>query len=152
MDSKLVHSEIVKPTLQILSDKSYAGANDEFLKAHKHYRHGRYKECLNECLKSFESTMKAICKKRRWQYNETDTAKKLLEICFQNGLIPAYLQSHFCSLRASLESGVPTVRNKLSAHGQGIQPTDVPPYLAAYLLNLTATSILLMTDAERNLP
>ena len=55
MDSKFIHSDVVKPVLQILSDKKYAGANDEFLKAHEHYRHQRYKECLNECLKSFES-------------------------------------------------------------------------------------------------
>jgi hypothetical protein len=96
--------------------------------------------------------MKAICKKRRWPHNETDTAKKLLEICFQNGLIPTYLQAHFSSLRTSLESGVPTVRNKLSGHGQGAQPTDVPIYLASYLLNLTATSILFLTEAEIALP
>ena len=48
----------------------YAGANDEFLRAHEHYRHKRHKECLNECLKAFESMMKAICKKRRWPYSE----------------------------------------------------------------------------------
>jgi hypothetical protein len=102
MDSQLTHAEIVKPTLEVLSNKQYTGANEEFLKAHEHYRHGRYKECLNECLKAFESTMKTICDKRRWKYNSTDTAKGLIDICFQKGLIPAYLQSQFSSLRASL--------------------------------------------------
>jgi hypothetical protein len=42
VDSKFVRSEVVKPVLQILSDKKYAGANDEFLRAHEHYRHQRY--------------------------------------------------------------------------------------------------------------
>src|SRR6266542_2242002 len=98
VDSKVAHAEIIKPALQtLLSDRAYAGANDEFLKAHEHYRHGRYKECLNDCLKSFESTMKAICKKQNWQYNELDTAKKLLDTCFQNKLLPDYLQQHFSS-------------------------------------------------------
>ena len=152
VDSKFVHAEVVKPALKVLSDQRYAGANDEFLKAHEHYRHGRYKECLNECLKSFESTMKAICKKRSWKYTGNDTAKKLIEICFQNGLIPSYLQSRFSTLRAGLESGVPTIRNKLSGHGQGEQPVDVPPYIVAYMLNLTATSILFMVEAEHKLP
>lgn len=149
VDSKIAHAEIIKPALQILlSDKAYVGANDEFLKAHEHYRHGRYKECLNECLKSFESTMKAICKKQKWQYNELDTAKKLLDTCFQNNLIPDYLQQHFSSLRSGLESGIPTVRNRLAGHGQGTDQVNVPAYIAQYLLNLTATSILMLCEAE----
>jgi hypothetical protein len=151
VDSKFVHAEVVKPTLKVLGDIQYAGANEEFLNAHDHYRHGRYKECINECLKSFESTMKGICKKRSWQYTDTDTAKNLIERCLQKGLIPTYLQAHFTSLRASLESGVPTIRNKLSGHGQGGQPVDVPQYFAAYMLNLTATTILFLTEAEMNL-
>lgn len=151
IDSKYVHAETIKPTLDVLSDKIYSGANEEFLKAHEHYRHKRYKECLNECLKAFESTMKVICEKRKWKYNNNDSAKALLDICFQKGLIPEFLLSQFSSLRASLESGVPTVRNKLSGHGQGSDPIEVPQYMARYLLNLTATSIILLTDAEKEL-
>lgn len=151
VDSKFVHNEVVKPALRVLADDMYKGANDEFLKAHEHYRHGRYKECLNECLKSFESTMKAICTKRGWTYSDKDTANKLIEICFQNNLIPEYLQSKFTSLRSSLESGIPTVRNRTSGHGQGSDISEVPSYLASYLLHLTATTILLLADAEKAL-
>jgi hypothetical protein len=149
IDSKYIHAETVKPTLDVLSDNIYTGANVEFLKAHEHYRHKRYKECLNECLKSFESTMKIISEKRKWKYNSNDTAKTLLDICFRNGLIPGFFQAQFSSLRTSLESGIPTVRNKLSGHGQGVEQREVPQYMARYLLNLTATSILLLTDAEK---
>lgn len=150
VDSQVTHANIIKPTLQILTNNMYKGANEEFLKAHEHYRHGRHKECLNECLKSLESTLKAICKKKNWSYGDGDTAKKLLEICFGNDLIPSYLQSQFSSLRSSLESGVPTVRNKLSGHGQGVEKITVPDYFAEYLLNLTATSILLLAKAEQS--
>jgi AbiJ N-terminal domain 4 len=151
VDSKFIHSEVVKPALRVLADDIYKGANDEFLKAHEHYRHGRYKECLNECLKSFESTMKAICTKRSWTYSDKDTAKKLIDICLQEKLIPDYLQSQFTSLRSSLESGIPTLRNRTSGHGQGSEISEVPSYLASYLLHLTATTILLLTDAEKAL-
>jgi hypothetical protein len=144
IDSELVHAEVVKPTLNLLRAKEYKGANEEFLKAHEHYRHQRYQECMNECLKAFESVMKAICHKRKWQYNQKDTAKALIDTCFKNSLIPRYLESHFTALRSSLESGVPTVRNKMSGHGQGVQSNAVPAYMAGYLLHLTATSILLM--------
>ncbi len=149
IDSKLIHAEVVKPTLLVLSSKMYEGANDEYLTAHEYYRNGNYKDCLIYCLKAFESVMKAICGKHKWEYSKDDTAKRLLDICFEKKLIPSYLQAHYSSLRSGLESGIPTVRNKLSAHGQGSIQVVVPPYMAAYLLHLTATSILFLTDAEQ---
>ncbi len=63
-----LHEEAVLPALRLLHEKSFQGANDEYRQAHEHYRHGRQKECLNDCLKAFESTMKVICKKRKWAY------------------------------------------------------------------------------------
>jgi hypothetical protein len=92
-DSELFHQEAVKPVLNFLISPEYTGANEEFLKAHEHYRHQRYKECLNECLKSFESVMKIICDKHNWIYDQNDTAKKLIQICFDNNLIPSFLHS-----------------------------------------------------------
>ncbi|WP_019502937.1 STM4504/CBY_0614 family protein [Pseudanabaena sp. PCC 6802] len=152
IDSELVHAEVVKPVLFLLSDLKFKGANEEFLKAHEHYRHGKYKECLNECLKSFESTLKTICNIRRWQYNQNDTAKKLIDICLMNGLIPQYLQSQFAAVRTILESGVPTIRNRLGGHGQGTQQITVSQNMASYMLHLTATNLLFIIEAEKNLP
>jgi hypothetical protein len=152
IDSELIHTEVVKPALRFLSENEYQGANEEYRVAHEHYRHQRYKECLNECLKAFESTMKTICDKRGWGYSPTDTASKLIDVCFNNGLIPSFLQSEFTSLGSSLKAGVPTVRNKMGGHGQGSTPTAVPSYLASYLLHLTATNILLLVEAEKELP
>jgi hypothetical protein len=60
VDSQFIHNEAVKPALHVLRDKEFKGANEEFLNAHEHYRHGRYKESLVEALKAFESTMKII--------------------------------------------------------------------------------------------
>lgn len=152
VDSKHIHAEIVKPALGFLRAKFLTGANEEYILAHKHYRHGRYKECLNECLKAFESTLKSICGKRKWIYNKTDTAKTLLSVVFQKGLVLPFMESHFTALRSTLEAGVPTIRNKLSSHGQGETPTEVPDAIAAYALHLTATNILLLVDLEKELP
>jgi hypothetical protein len=142
IDSKFVHAEVIKPTLKILNNSMYKGANEEFLKAHEHYRHKRYKECLNECLKSFESTMKTICDKHNWIYNQNDTSKKLIKICFDNNLIPIYLQTQFSSLQQLFESGIPTIRNKNSGHGQGVQQIQVTNEITSYMLHLTATNLL----------
>lgn len=79
--------------MALLREAYLQGANQEFTKAHEHFRHRRFGESINECLKAFESTMKAICDKRGWAYSQTDTAKKLLATCEQNGLFPPYMLS-----------------------------------------------------------
>jgi len=146
VDSTIVHSEITKPTLSLLWNKKFNGANEEYLKAHEHYRHGKNKECLTECLKSFESTLKVICDEKGWVYNQTDTAKKLIQICFQNGLVPAFTQNQFTSLQNLLESGIPTIRNKLGGHGQGNILQKVDDDITRYGLNLTGTNIIFVIE------
>ena len=153
VDSEPIHSESIKPAMKMLSDPIYEGANEEFLSAHTHYRAGEYKECLNDSLKSFESCLKSICDKWSWEYDkERDTANRLIKLVFDKGLIPTFMESHFSGLisglRSTLESGVPTVRNKLAAHGQGRQIVDVPEHIAAYMLHLTASNILLLANAD----
>ena len=151
VDSRLIHSEVVKPALIMLSDPMYEGANDEFLNAHKHYRAGRHKECMNECLKAFESCIKAICKTRRWKYKETDTINRLIDIVFDKELIPPFIQSHFTALKSTLASGVPTARNRRSGHGQGPTIIPVPEYMAAYALHLMASNILFLGRANEEM-
>jgi hypothetical protein len=151
VDSQLIHAEVVKPTLTLLKETQYAGANEEFLKAFEHYRKGDTKECLNECLKAFESTMKSICAKRNWTFDPKSTASALVEVCMQNGLIPTWMQNHLTGVRTTLESGVPTVRNRMSGHGQGATIIDVPPHYASYMLHLTATTIKFLVESEKAL-
>ena len=148
IDSEFVHSEVVRPALVILNQKQYAGARQEFLKAHEHYRKGDTKESLNECLKSFESVMKSICDKRKWPYDQRATASKLIGICFDNGLIPSFWQAQFAALRSLLENGVPTARNRLGGHGQGAAPKPVPGHIAGYVLHMTAAAIVFLAEAE----
>jgi len=152
VDSQFLHSEAVKPTLQILGNNpSYIGVNDEFLSAHEHYRHQNYKECLNDCLKAFESMMKSIHVKHGWELNQNDTAKKLINGCLVNGLIPEYMQEQFSSFKSLLVSGIPTIRNKEGGHGQGHEITTVLDHLASYALHLTASNLLFLAKCEEQL-
>ena len=146
-DSQIIHKEVILPALRLLADRRFTGANEEYRSAHEHYRSGRNKECLNDCLKAFESTMKSICKIKKWPYNDKSTAKELIETILANDLVPQFLQSEFSSLRTVLESGIPTTRNRLSGHGQGPSPVQVPDYFASYLLGLTASTITLLVNA-----
>lgn len=116
------------------------------MKAHEHYRHGRNKECLTECLKAFESTMKVICTEKSWTFNLGDAAKQLINVCLQNNLIPSYMQNQISGLRSVLESGIPTIRNKTSGHGQGQTPQKVEDEMARYGLNLTGANIIFLVE------
>ena len=150
IDSKFIHSEAMKPALRLLSDPMYEGANEEFLKAHEHYRMGDYKACMNECLKAFESSIKTICDARGWNHNNKNGVR-LIEIVFNEGLIPSFMQTHFTALRKTLEDGALNPRNQRSGHGQGSKIIPVPDYMAAYVLHLTASNILFLAKANEEM-
>ena len=149
VDSQYVHSEVVKPALSLLSEEGFSGPSEEFLNAHEHYRHGRHEEAIAEALKSFESTMKAICEVRKWAYGPNATAKPLIGVLRENELIPRELESQFTALSSVLESGLPVVRNKMGGHGQGKTPRQVPAHLASYALHLAASNIVFLIEAHR---
>lgn len=151
IDSELIHVAAVKPALRLLGGKGYAGPHDEFVRAYQHYREGKNKEALNECLKCFESTMKAICSKRNWAFGPGDTARALIDICLKNGLVPGFWANELTALRQLLESSIPTGRNKLSGHGQGATPSSVPEYIVAYMLHMTASTVVFLVNAEKAL-
>jgi hypothetical protein len=152
IDSELIHSNVVKPALKLLQSADFNGAQHEFLSAHAHYRVGEFKEALVDSLKAIESALKVICDKRGWTYDAKATCSKLIEVCFNNGLIPDFWQQHFNALRSTLESGVSTARNRPGGHGQGTAITSVPDYLAAFVLHQTASAIVFLVEAEKHLP
>ena len=151
MDSEFIHAEAVKPVLQLLSNPTYKGAQEEFLNAHEHYRQGRYDSALTDCLKAFESTMKIILDKRDWEYGKKDTSKRLIDCCLANELIPTFWTDHFNSLSNMLTSSIGTPRNKLSGHGKGNDEIEVPEHLIQYVLHMTASTIVFLIKAEESL-
>jgi AbiJ N-terminal domain 4 len=151
IDGQFVHSEVVRPALGLLQSQRFQGAEEEYRSAHQHYRAGRHKEALNDALKSLESVLKTICTNQGWAHSPNDTASKLIKACFENGLIDPFWESYFSGLRATLESGTPTARNRLGGHGQGPVPTVVPEHIAGYVLHMTACAIVFLVRAEQSL-
>ena len=95
--------------------------------------------------------MKAICDFRGWSDKADPTAKVLIQVCLAKGLLPSFLHSQLAGVRNLLQSGVPTIRNKRSARGQGTSVTEVPESLASYMLHLTASNIVLLVKANAEL-
>ncbi|MBG0799531.1 hypothetical protein IYX23_17830 [Methylocystis sp. L43] len=153
VDSELIHKEAVIPALVVLRNRQYQSAEQEFLSAHEHYRTGKNAQALVDCYKAFESVMKIICTKRSWQFDKTKAAAHLVDVCLSNGLIATFWQNHFTGLRQILESAIPTPRNKIAGHGAGaVTPVEPSAELTAYVLHMTAATILFLTEAEANLP
>lgn len=145
---EFAHAEMVMPALHLLHDAGFKGATEEFHQAHEHFRKDNFKDTLTWANKAFESTLKTICEQHQWSYSKNDGAKKLIDTVIANGLIPQYLLSHFSSLRAMLESGLPTLRSKMGAHGQGANPVDVPAHAAAYAIHMAASNIIFLVKSH----
>ena len=122
-NSQVEHTEIIEPTLTLLTGADFKSANDEFLGALTDYRKGDYGDCLTKCGSSFESVMKVICDRKKWPYNQTDTASTLLHT-----IIPLMNLDPFFETPLLL---IATLRNRIStAHGAGTQvknPQGISP-------------------------
>ncbi len=151
IDSQFMHQEVVKPAIHILNSEEFSGPRSEFLLAHESFRNGDYEQAIILASNSFESTLKVVCDKNRWVYQQGARATDLLRSVKSNGLWPDYLDGSFDQLIATLSSGLPKVRNNAAAHGQGAEPRSTPPYIAAYALHLAGAKIILIAEAQKNL-
>ena len=136
-DNQAVHQGVVEPTLQLLNSIAFTHANAEFLKALEDQRKGDYLDCLVKCGSAFESVMKVLCDKRGIAYKQTDTASPLIKALMSKSQLDSFWEQPLTLIA--------TVRNRLSsAHGAGTQAKVVPPHVATYAVNATASAILLL--------
>jgi hypothetical protein len=154
VDSEFMHKEVAEPAMALLTEKGFEGAAQEFERAHHFYRQMAVdpdagKEAVSNALKAVESTAKAISDARCWRYDQRDTMKKLVEMLFAKGLVPAELEAYFSGLRTVLESGLPTIRNRMAGHGQGTRPKPIPEHVVGFAMHLAASTIRFLVEAHR---
>lgn len=150
VDSEWIESTVTHPAFKLLAAEGFSGANDEFFKAHRHYRQGLYKEAVLCAHNAFESTIKAICKSRGWKHKEHATVSDLVRVIKEKGLFPDYLSPSFDQLVAVLKSGLQVLRNNEGAHGQGVESKKTPDYVAGFTLHLSAAYIVFLINAHLN--
>jgi hypothetical protein len=150
VDSQFVHAEVVKPALALLSARGFEGPRQEFLSAHQHYRAGEHRQAVAMAANSLESTFKAIFDQKRWDYPKGARISDLIKIARANLLWPDYLDASFDQLVATLQSGLPKIRDNDASHGQGAKPKNIPGYIAAYALHLAACKIVFIAEAAKS--
>jgi hypothetical protein len=148
IDNRLIHAEVVRPALLLLSRNGFEAAEAEYVKAHEHYRHERYKEAINDALKAFESTMKCIGKIREIELDPHATAKPLIDAMVKGGVLPESLTSHFYGLQDALVLGLPRQRNRRAGHGDGEKVVVVERHEAAHCLHLAAANIVFLVESH----
>lgn len=145
IDRMFIHQEIVLQAIQLLHEVKFESASNEYMQAFEDYKNGNLKSAITNAGKAFESAMKIICEELNYSYKQSDNAKKLISTLMNKEFIPSYLQTHFSGLSNTLESGLPTVRNKHS-HGDGVIEVEVTDKIVRYALNLCATNIVLLVE------
>ena len=143
IDEEVTHQEAVRPALAALSSPHFRQANKEFLAALSHWRDGSYPDCLTACGTALESTLKVLCARNKWPYNDTDTLKHLLDVVIPNTSLDGYFTQPLMLIG--------TMRNRLSsAHGAGTKERSVSTHVAQYAITSTAAAIvLLVKEADR---
>lgn len=141
VDSDFIYREAVEPAVNLMFGEGFEGASEEFMKAHEHFKKGNDKEAVTEALKAFESTMKTIFIKKGWELPNKQNANPLIKRLIEEGLIPQFQENSLL--------GLPTIRNNLTAHGQGEKSVKIPRHLVAYALHLCATNIVFLIEAYK---
>lgn len=151
IDSTYLHKRAVKPSLKLLFEEGFEGAEDEIRNAYEKRRKGDNRNAIIEAGRAFESTMKIICERKGYEYDKAkDTAQKLISILEKNQFYPSYMNAHMNNLKTTLETGLPVVRNKIAGYGQGNDAVAIPDEFADYTLHLTATNILFLVRLYKN--
>ena len=150
IDDQFIHSEVVKPAIALLtSDPAYEAASKEFMLAHSHYRGGLNQDAVVAANRAFESTLKAVCQKRKWTFEKGARASDLVKLVRAKNLFPSHLDGAFDSYVAMMKSGLPGVRNEAGGHGPAPGDAKIPGYLAAYAIHLSAANIVVVIEAEQ---
>lgn len=146
--SQLMHQEAIVPLLGLTNNKAFAAVDQEFRDALSEFRSGNYDDCVADCGNALESALKVIAAAKQWLVKPDDTGSKLINVAYEQGLIPAHMQSQFTGLRSVL-MGIPTMRNREGGHGSGTEPRSVEKHFAEYQLHQTAAAILFLVKCSQ---
>jgi len=135
-----VQEENMKECLGLLTDSVFKIANDQFLKAHRHYRANEWDQTIAYCGSAFESALKAVLQKKGVAFKENATAQALIVESVKAGIFPQTYENSLI--------GIANVRNAMSdtTHGRTPATQIIPDQKnAEHLLYVTAANIVFIS-------
>jgi len=130
IDAEFFHEEIVRKGEDMLRERGFEGAYDEYREAREDLSDGKAKDAILKAFKSFESTLKTVL--GTLSGDVTDLLRLFREAGYMDDIPEAQAKAMTKQVLASIA----TLRNELAGHGQGNTVLEVPrPYavLAVHL-------------------
>ena len=148
VDSEYLKEETIKPALRLLQKEEFEGALREFEDAIEFQRNDKWEDAIKKANDSFESVMKEILDKRGVSFDSGDTASDLIQKLKDDGILDPPLLSFANSLRSTLKSGLPTLRNVIpgSGHGRGKYVEKVKQSYCNFALHLAGSLIVFLIE------
>ena len=145
-DTEFLHKEVIKQTITLLRNQRFEGPLNEFNQALDHYLKKEYQDAILDANKAFESTMKSILSINAINFPENINANALIQKLKENDFLMPYLENFTNNLRSMLESSIPTIRNRESGHGSGIDPKKIEKSYAQLGLHLSGSFIVFLIE------
>jgi hypothetical protein len=132
IDQAFFYEEIVQRGEDLLCERGFEGAHNEFREAREDLSDGETKDVIFKAFKSFESTLKTVMKQ-----NNGDVAD-LLRLFREAGFLDDIPDDKSKAIIKVLGS-LAILRNELGGHGQGNTVVDVPRSYADLAVHLAGS-------------
>lgn len=148
VDSEYLKEGAIKPALRLLQKEKFEGALLEFEGAIEFQRNEKWEDAIKKANDSFESVIKEILGKRGISFAPGDTALTLIRKLKDDGILDPPMLSFANSLRSTLESGLPTLRNVTpgSGHGRGGYVEEVKQSYCNFAIHLAGSLIVFLIE------
>jgi hypothetical protein len=130
VDAEFLHDELVQKGEDVLRERGFEGAHDEFREAREDLSDGQTKDTILKAFKSFESTLKTVLDKHHGDVSD------LLRLFREEGFMDDIPDAPSKALCKQVLASLATLRNELGGHGQGNAVVDVPRPYALLALHL----------------
>ena len=132
LDDDFVGARSVENTLKNLSAGRFAGAADEYAKAQREQASGEVKDAIADACKSYESVLKVLVGQRH------SNADRLTKLFNEQGYLDDLPEDIREGFRGVILMSLPSLRNKIAAHGQGISVVEISASYGLLALQLAA--------------
>lgn len=138
----------IEPAFRLLSDLRFQESIDNFSKAFSDYQLGTRKDlesAITNAFKALESTIKNICKLKKYDFNDEKSLKDQVAVLKNNHFLSKKYDNYLDKITDFIIASA-TPRNKTAGHGQSDEGIDVvDEKLVEFVLAQVASIIVFLT-------
>lgn len=125
--------------------EGFLGAHEEFTDARSYLQAGDVDDAIHKANRAFESALKSLLNQK--EGTADDLLKKLRD---KTDLLDGVPKEAQRAMVSKVLQGLPVLRHKVGAHGQGAEPLEIPRAYGDLAVNLCATYIKFLLDLKKD--